>query len=265
MREHSTVGTALAQSDPGQSAEGHANADAHREANALFRITGDRDFLADDHFYTTTFTGLNGSGVTGEAIVGYDQDSGKITVAISAAGLEPNMVHVQHIHGFTDGTTEARTPTTAQDTDGDGYVELAEGLNTYGPILLNLTTDHGNGTGGDNGHDHGGDLTGFPTAPDGTIFFVETYQLPAGLLGTDPLLALREIVIHGLTVPAGAGAGTPGEVDGTAGYKLVLPVASGELGEAGSYANFSHFLSATDFAADAQAHHVGIGNTDIFA
>lgn len=249
---------------PGNSAVGQANGDAHREAAALFRLTGDRDFLADDHFFTTQFTTLNGSGVTGEAIVGYDEDAHTITVAISASGLEPNMVHIQHIHGFTDGT-DARTPTLAQDDDRDGYVELAEGLDTYGPILLNLTADHTNGSGGDNGHDHSGDLTGFPTAPDGTIFFVETYQLPAGMLTTDPMLALREIVIHGLTVPAGAGAGTPGEVDGTAGYKLVLPVASGELSALGSYADFQQFLHATDFASDTQAHDAAIGNVDIFA
>lgn len=247
---------------PGNSAQAHAESDAHREAVTMFRLTGDRDFLADDQFFTTTFTTLNGSGVTGEAIVGYDQDAHTVTVAISASGLEPNMAHVQHIHGFTDNSTEARTPTIAQDDDGDGFVELAEGLDTYGPILLNLTTDHSNGSGGDNGHDHGGDLTGFPTAPDGTIYFVETYQLPAGSLGLDPLLALREIVIHGLTVPAGAGAGTPGEVDGTAGYKLVLPVASGELSPVGNYSQFVGFVQATDFAVDAQAH--SIGNTDMF-
>ncbi|HUQ71196.1 MAG TPA: hypothetical protein VM165_16835 [Planctomycetaceae bacterium] len=249
--------------DTGNSAAGHAESDSHREAAALFRLTGDHDFLADDQFFITQFTTLNGSGVTGEAIVGYDKDANTITVAISASGLEPNMVHVQHIHGFTDGT-EARTPTLAQDDDRDGYVELAEGLDTYGPILLNLTTNHANGSGGDNGHDHSGDLTGFPTAPDGTIFFVETYQLPAGSLSTDPMLALREIVIHGLTVPAGAGAGTPGEVDGTAGYKLVLPVASGELSAVGSYSDFQQFLQTTDFAADAAANNASIGNTDIF-
>jgi len=247
----------------GHSAQGHANADVHREAEAMFRLTGDHDFLADDHFYTTTFTTLNGSGVTGEAIVGYDEDADTITVAISATGLEPNMVHIQHIHGFPDGT-DSQTPTIAQDSDGDGYVELAEGLQTYGPILLNLTTDHSNGSGGDNGHDHGGDLTGFPTAPDGNIWFVETYQLPAGMLPSDPMLDLREIVIHGLTVPEGAGAGTPGEVDGSGGYKLVLPVASGELAPAGNYSDFLHFLQATDFAATAQMHG-SIGNTDIFS
>ena len=263
-RSHFAMRHQQGQQDAGNSAQAHANADTHREAVALFRITGDHDFLAADQFYTTTFTTLNGSGVTGEAIVGYDEDTGRITVAISAAGLEPNMVHVQHIHGFTDGTTDATTPTLAQDDDGDGFVELAEGQDTYGPILLNLTTNHDNGSGTDNGHDHSGDLTGFPTAPDGSIWFVESYQLPAGSLPNPPLLDLREIVIHGLTVEAGVGAGTPGEVDGTAGYKLVLPVASGELSELGSYADFRDFLHDTDFAADAQANHASIGNTHMF-
>lgn len=51
---------------------------------------------------------------------------------------------------------------------------------------------------------------------------------------------LREIVLHGMTVGA-VGAGTSGEVDGTADYKGVLPVASGviqaaDVPEPGSFA-----------------------------
>jgi hypothetical protein len=231
---------------------GHGgNGDTHRIGVSLFQITGDKAFLAADTFYTTTFTTLSNSGVTGEAIIGYDEDSGRITVAISASGLEANQVHIQHIHGFVDGT-QAQTPTTAFDTDGDGFVELGEGLPSYGDILLNLTTDHSNGSGGDNGHSHG-DVTGFPTAPDGTIWFVESYDLPAGSLTSDPMLDLREIVIHGMSVPEGAGAGTSGEVDGTAGYKLVLPVASGELEQVDSFSRFTDFIKDNDFAEDAAA------------
>jgi hypothetical protein len=228
-----------------------AQNDIQREGVALFKITGDKNFLAADKFYTTTFTSLSGSGVTGEAIIGYDIQTNTITVAISAAGLEPNQIHIQHIHGFTNGT-DAKTPTPAFDLDKDGFVELGEGLPSYGPILLNLATNHDNASGGDNGHSHGG-LSGFPTAPDGTIWFVESYQLPSGDLPADPMLALREIVIHGMSVPAGAGAGTMGEVDGTAGYKLVLPVASGELSEVGSYRDLVAFINDTDFSGDAAA------------
>jgi len=239
-----------------------AQGDAHRIGVSLFQITGNKDFLAADQFYTTTFTTLNASGVTGEAIIGYDVDSGRITVAISASGLEANQVHIQHVHGFPDGT-DAQTPTAAFDVDGDGFVELAEGLPSYGEILLNLTTDHSNGSGGDNGHSHG-DVSGFPTAPDGTIWFIESYDLPAGSLTSDPMLGLREIVIHGLSVPEGAGAGTSGEVDGTAGYKLVLPVASGELQRVDSFSAFTGFVRDNDFAEDAAAanpqHHIPHGD-----
>lgn len=241
----------------GSAHDASAQGDANRIGVSLFKITGDKDFLGADKFYTTTFTTLNGSGVTGEAIIGFDVDTGRITVAISAAGLEPNQIHIQHIHGFPDGT-DAQTPTLAQDLDGDGFIELGEGAPSYGPILLNLATDHANGSGGDNGHSHG-DVSGFPTAPNGTIYFVESYDLPAGMLTSDPMLALREIVIHGLSVEAGPGAGTMGEIDGTAGYKLVLPVASGELEQVSSYSSYSRFLRDTDFADDAAAamvpHH----------
>lgn len=237
--------------------QGHTSEDVQvmQERALLYRLTGDDSFLAADHFYFTQFTALNGSGVSGGAILAYDDDTDTLTVAISAHGLEPNQPHVQHIHGFPDGT-DAHTPTLAQDADHDGYVELGEGLSTYGPILLNLSTNHANGTGADNGHSHDGPVTGFPTAPLGDEYFIESYHLPQGDLGADPMLALREIVIHGLTTPAGAGAGTPGEVDGTAGYKLVLPVASGEISAVASAQDLRAFIHDIGFddAARMQTH-----------
>ena len=236
--------------------------DANQQAQLLFKITGDRGFLGSDLFYTTTFTALNGSGATGEAILAYDIQTQRLTVAISASGLEPNQVHIQHIHGFPDGT-DAKTPTLAQDVDGDGFIELAEGGVTYGPILLDLAADHENGSGSDNGHSHGS-LEGFPTAPDGKIWFIESYTLPEQGLTANPMLDLREIIIHGMTVPATAGAGStgpaPNEVDGTAGYKLVLPVASGEISQVSSAAALRSFIDVTDFDLDARAYASQGGN-----
>lgn len=156
----------------------------------------------------------------------------RMTVRVEADGLEPGQLHVQHIHGRVgaDGTAlNSRVPNETFDTDRDGFVELAEGIPAYGPILFNLTEGQGAG------------LEGLPTAPDGTIRFEQTYDLTStagfgeGFDMADLMpLDLREFVVHGLSADGAAGAGTTGEIDGTAGYKLVLPVASGEFVAVGS-------------------------------
>ena len=65
---------------------------------------------------------------------------------------------------------------------------------------------------------------------DGVIEFTKTIML-SGSEAALPLVK-RHIVIHGMTVGA-VGAGTPGEVDGTAGYKTLLPVLCGEIESVG--------------------------------
>ena len=235
-----------------------------QERKVLFHATGDDAFLQADHFYFAPFTTLNGSGVTGGAVLAVDDETHTLTVAIAADGLEPNQVHIQHIHGFPDDIKDAKTPTAAQDDDRDGFIELAEGLETYGPILLNLSVNHEAGAGGDNGHSHTSGVTGFPTAPNEEIFYVQSFQLPTPELGTDsmtgfqldwePLLDLREIVIHGMTVPEGAGDGTPGDVNGVGEYKLVLPVASGEISEVGSVGDLRAFVKEIELR-DFSSHH----------
>ena len=143
-----------------------------------------------------------------------------------ATGLDAGGPHLAHIHGLfsnvTTGTpTNSMTPTIADDTDGDGFIELAEGLPRYGPIIV----DFGN----------------IDPNQDGIIDFTRTLDLTdasnfagsytrADLLGADSMsLDLREIVVHGMFVSPGIGAGTPGEVNGTNGYLAVLPVLSGEI------------------------------------
>ena len=180
----------------------------------------DRVFFAD-------LNELNNSEAEGGALLLLKGKS--LTVITAARGVEAGQTHIQHIHGFEDGRN-ATVPTLAQDNDRDGFIELAEGLETYGPILLDLTSTPG------------GELSGFPAPAGNSFLFSQTYDLSdpkngemAKLLD-DVSLARREIVLHGGSVREGHGQGTDGEVNGTAGYKLVLPIASGEIREL-SYAN----------------------------
>ncbi|MFC1456807.1 calcium-binding protein [Microvirga arabica] len=179
-------------------------------------------FAGADRVFFADLNELNNSEAEGGALLLLKGN--RLTVITAARGVEAGQIHPQHIHGFEDGSN-ATVPTLAQDDDRDGFIELAEGLDTYGPVLLNLTSPPGSGA------------AGFPN-PTGTSFlFSQTYDLNdprngefARLLD-DVSLNRREIVLHGKTVLAGHGQGTTGEVDGTAGYKLVLPIASGEIRE----------------------------------
>ncbi|MGF1562283.1 MAG: DUF4394 domain-containing protein [Geminicoccaceae bacterium] len=186
--------------------------------------TTQAELLAGDVF-AARLKDINATGAEGSAFL--VQTNGELHVSLTANGLDPNMVHVQHIHGRVDDNgnpLDSVPPTLANDTDGDGILELAEGVPTYGPILVSLSSPPG------------GAVTDFPTAPRGRIEFAENFDLndPTTFNGdftADQLLPLdlREIVVHGGTLETGDGVGTPGEADGTPGFKLVLPVATGPI------------------------------------
>lgn len=172
-------------------------------------------------YYVANLTPLNNSGVY--ATINLTLDGTKLTVTEHATGLEPNMPHPQHIHGLLGAAAPMTAlATAASDTDKDGFVELAEGQVSYGPILIDLSSPPG------------GAVADFPTAPGGVIDFSQIYDLTnssifdTGITASDiSPLTNREIVIHGMTVAAGIGMGTPGEVNGTGGYLATLPVSDG--------------------------------------
>jgi hypothetical protein len=82
-----------------------------------------------------------------------------------------------------------------------------------------------------------GDPQDFPIADEnGTLSFKQTYQFDLSDADDafifDQLqdrVAGRALELHGLDIPAGEGAGTPYEVNGTGGYIPILPVAGGLL------------------------------------
>ena len=202
-------------------------------------------------FYHADFTTLNNSGATGRVLAFVDQNAQEVTFDIRAIGMEAGKVHAAHVHGFADDS-EAMTPTITRDTDTDGFVELAEGVPSYGPVQLNLTTQPGDAM----------QLTGmgaaFPTADaNGVLSYKQTFSFAElGMEGASAFDAIspleaKEIVLHGLTLAAGQGE-NGGEADGTAGYKAVLPVVSGEL----------HAISAAGDLVEAVAK-LGLDNATV--
>ena len=198
--------------------------------------------------FTVDFTELNGSGVSGSGTLVYVDDDpdddvyGTLQIDITFQGLDAGP-HPMHIHGlFEDGAgspaVDSVTPTMAADAagDNDGFIEVAEGVPSYGDILLSLTTDPGN-------------ADALLTANgDGTTTYSQLFDLsdssiflPSPATGVTysaedlfPLI-LREVVIHGLVVADDAGGGTfeitgdncPDGQDSC--YVALLPVASAEI------------------------------------
>jgi hypothetical protein len=173
--------------------------------------------------YVDHTTPLNNSGVYGTFHLTYNSTADTLYVSEYATGLEPNEIHVQHIHGLVGSdASSTHVATSANDTNHDGYVDLAEGQTSYGPILLDLSNPPG------------GALSDFPTAPNGTINFSETYNLKDSSLfspytaGDLFPLTNREIVIHGITVNANYHSGNPA-TDYTVHYSANTPVSDGMI------------------------------------
>lgn len=174
--------------------------------------------IAEPQVFTAPLSAVNGSGVSGTVQVSVTGD-GQMRVQIDATGLEANQPHEMHIHGLdtANGTPlDSVPPTASLDTDHDGFIEMAEAQRAAGPVLLTLSPTS--------------------TAPDGTIHYDQTFSLsdPQGLASGATVAELfpldfRSVEIHGLSTAPGAGAGTGGEVDGTAGFKPTLPVATADL------------------------------------
>ena len=188
---------------------------------------------------------LSRSGVSGVVGFAYDSNAGTLQVDARVTGLTPNQPHPFHVHGLgTDSPggagdpltlgapVDSVTPQPSADSDGDGFIEVLEGLPAYGNILLPLQLDGGQG--------------GFASADaNGVYDFSEVFDLSAEGVLEDPLnpdlviepeflfpLDFREAVIHGRELGAGQGIDsgrTPEGADGTAGYKPTLPVAAGEI------------------------------------
>lgn len=187
--------------------------------------------------YRAELNPLNDSGVHGLAEAIVDTTADTMWIGVYASDLELDQIHAQHIHGRfnEDGSVkDSFTPTLADDADGDTFIEVLEGVASYGDVILPLSMPPA--------MDNDPATVNFEMPGlDGTYIYEQTFDLSDegsffspvtgnSYSGSDLLpLDQRMLVLHGMTVDGSMGAGTDGEIDGTAGYKAVLPVAAGDF------------------------------------
>lgn len=85
--------------------------------------------------FSAPLGGLNNSGASGTAII--EQFEDLLFVTINASGLEPGSTPLMHIRGAASGG-RTKCPDGRSDSNGDGVVDGAEGLQSYGSIRVHL-------------------------------------------------------------------------------------------------------------------------------
>jgi hypothetical protein len=177
-------------------------------------------YVASLHPLNTKVTGVE---TTGEARFSINGDT--LTISVSAQKLPPDMMHLQHFHGFKDNR-DATCPTEAADVNHDGIIDLIETEPTSGttmvpfhddPVSMEIVRDT------------------YPKAgADGTFQYEKTVSLKnldaafAKAFGDKELdLDRRVVFIHGILASTKLPASTASL--GTIPAQVTLPIACGEI------------------------------------
>jgi hypothetical protein len=129
---------------------------------------------------------LNHSGAEGHAILEKEANK-KVETEIHTKDLAAKLPHAQHIHGFKKAVSEC--PTLAASGD-DNLITTAEGLPSYGPIQVSLTTT------GDTSPKSALAVDRFPVAnAKGSVEYERTFSVPSNVAKN---LGKKVIVQHGV-------------------------------------------------------------------
>jgi hypothetical protein len=151
---------------------------------------------SESDIYKTCAYPMNGS--KSFALATFEVQGNTLIANVIASGMTPNEEHLQHIHGFDDGSNSMCPPMDA-DEDESGFITLEEGAPYYGGIQLKLDYE---------------DET-FPTANEhGFYTYQRTFDLSTMTL---PAWDKLSVVAHGR------------DVEGD--YQATLPVSCGEISE----------------------------------
>lgn len=133
---------------------------------------------------------LNNSGASGSVEITVSEDGETLGVDLQATGFNLDGPHAIHIHGIVDGdeVTASVCPTAADDADGDGILDVVEGVPRYGTVQVSLTTE------GDTSPDSALAVERFPA---GTTVDYQRAGIPIPDV-LKPNLGKLHVVVHGL-------------------------------------------------------------------
>ncbi len=136
-------------------------------------------------YFKADLNPLNRSGAEGTAIL--KKEGTKLTTRIYSTDMAPKLPHAQHIHGFKQAVSEC--PTLAA-SGRDNLITTVEGLPSYGPIQVSLTTR------GDTSPESALAVDRFPVANSGGFLRYErTFYVPRNVANN---LGKKAIVQHGV-------------------------------------------------------------------
>ena len=144
-------------------------------------------FAQDTHHkvFLADLDPLNHSGAHGHALL--QKDGRKVDTKVFTTGMAPGLPHAQHIHGMAQAISEC--PTLAA-SGRDNLITTAEGLPSYGPIQVSLTTK------GDTSPKSALAVERFPVAnAKGFVHYQRTFSVPSKVAKN---LGKFAIVQHGV-------------------------------------------------------------------
>ncbi len=99
--------------------------------------------LGDRRTYRAELSALNstvtGSEASGEAVLTISGDD--LSIHIAVEGVPPDMMHLQHFHGFPEPGKAAQPATMEQDANGDGIIDLIETEPVSGTTMVPFHDD----------------------------------------------------------------------------------------------------------------------------
>ncbi len=140
--------------------------------------------------YEGSLNELNASGGSGDAYLEVSEDGESLEVTVNATGLNLDGPHAMHIHGVLDGDEiqASACPTMDDDANGDGVLDVAEGVPLYGGIQVSLTTE------GDTSPDSALAVDRYPVGTD-IEYMRGEIDLPDNV---KPSLDKVHVVVHGI-------------------------------------------------------------------